>query len=75
MKLPRRLTDVLSRVRFNMHGLLARGKAKDLETAGHLCNRCVVKGRCDRWIATHAEGEAASPPAFCPSAKFIKENS
>ena len=48
---------------------------KELEAAGQLCDQCVVKGRCDRWIATHAEGEGASPPAFCPSAKIMKENS
>lgn len=68
--LPQRMTDVLSRIRFNLHAVLEGSDREPLESAAATCVRCGLQNKCDKWIASHREGEDNPPPDFCPNAAF-----
>jgi hypothetical protein len=73
MKLEDRLTDVLSRIRFNLLSALSGNGRQALGTASKACSTCHKHDACDKWIATHPEGGEVDPPSFCPNAKFIRQ--
>ncbi len=70
MKLPHRLTDVLSRIRVDLDAALGHKRA--LAVAAARCERCGHKHECDEWVAAHGEGEGHAVPAFCPNAHFMR---
>jgi len=72
MQLQRRLTDVLSRIRFNLLGAAGSAQRQALEEASRECAQCSEAGTCQRWIAEHEEGEDNPPPDFCPNAALMR---
>ena len=74
MKLSDRLTDVLSRIRFNLFGALTGGERQALQDASNVCATCVAKVSCEKWVAQHPEGGEAAPPSFCPNAAFMRRH-
>ena len=75
MRLPTRMTDVMSRVRFNLLRALQGDRVEALETAAANCRQCDHACKCDQWIAGHHEGEVASPPEFCPNREYLRAGS
>jgi hypothetical protein len=75
MKLPTRMTDVMSRIRFNLLRALQKDRLEALEAAADNCRHCTHDCACDTWIASHSEGEGVAPPDFCPNRKFLREGS
>lgn len=73
MELPWRLSDVLSRLRFDLNRLLSRSGERELDLASGLCASCGNGAECDRWIAGHLEGEDNAPPRFCPNSALLNE--
>jgi hypothetical protein len=67
-----RLTDVLSRIRFDVLAALKRRNRGALAFAALACARCRLDGKCRRWIASHRQGEDNQPPAFCPIGNFMR---
>ena len=72
--LPRRMTDVLSRTRFDMSRALTAKNWAALKTAAQTCLECAAKLECERWIANHQQGESNAVPRFCRNAHFIRSN-
>jgi uncharacterized protein DUF6455 len=66
------MTEVMSRVRFNLLRALQKDRLEALDAAADNCRHCAHECACDRWIATHNEGEGASPPEFCPNEQFLR---
>lgn len=74
MFLPWRMTDVLSRTRFDMNRALQSRHWEALKTAAQTCVRCPAETECERWIAKHRQGENNPVPSFCPNAPFIRSH-
>jgi hypothetical protein len=74
MVLPWRMTDMLSRTRFDMSRALKGEHWEALKTAAERCVRCAAQTRCEQWIAQHQQGEGNPVPSFCPNAHFIRSN-
>jgi hypothetical protein len=74
MLLPWRMTDVLSRTRFDINRALQNRHWEALKTATQTCVRCAAETECERWIAKHRQGESNPVPSFCPNAQFIRAN-
>ena len=74
MVLPWRMTDMLSRTRFDMSRALKGEHLEALKTAAKRCVRCAAQTRCEQWIAQHQRGEGNPVPSFCPNAHFIRSN-
>lgn len=72
VSLPRRMTDMLSRVRFNLHRALLADSRAALMSAAATCAHCETKRQCDDWIASHSEGDDNSAPDFCPNAAYVQ---
>ena len=72
--LPWRMTDVLSRTRFDMRRALTAKNWGALKTAAQTCVDCAAKSECERWIANHEQGESNAVPSFCRNAHFIHAN-
>ncbi len=72
MKLPVRMTDVLSRVPFDVNYAFNAFNRGELDTAATNCIACRRKAKCDRWVEGHAEGAGDEPPQFCPNATYMK---
>lgn len=62
-----RLTDLLSRLRFDYRLLLDESNYAAVAAAAGSCRSCEHTKACDRWRAQHAEGEDNSSPWFCPA--------
>jgi hypothetical protein len=72
IQLQRRLTDVLSRIRFNLLGAAGSTQRQALEEASRLCAHCREAVTCQRWISEHEEGADNPPPDFCPNAGLMR---
>ena len=72
--LPWRMTDMLSRTRFDMSRALTVKNWGALKTAAQTCMDCAAKTDCERWIANHQQGEDNAVPSFCRNAHFIGSN-
>jgi hypothetical protein len=73
--LPGRMTDMLSRTRFNLSRALKPKNWRAFKTAAETCLRCGVGTKCRRWLESHREGEGNPVPDFCPNARFVRANS
>jgi len=69
--LPRRMTDMLSRTRFDMSRALQGKNWEAFKTAAKTCVHCSAQGECEQWIATHPQGEENPVPGFCPNAHYM----
>jgi hypothetical protein len=70
--LPERMTDMLSRTRFNIERALKANNGKAIKAAAATCRGCLVQGECRRWLKSHQEGAANPVPNFCPNEPFIR---
>src|SRR5262245_2122256 len=74
MFLPWRMTDVLSRTRFDISRALQSRHWEALKTAAQTCVRCPAETECERWIAKHRQGESNPVPSFCLNTPFIRSH-
>ncbi len=72
--LPANLSDVLSRVRVDLRGVLGEDGRVALDQAAENCASCEVAGNCDEWIAANEEGEGHPVPEFCVNAELLRTN-
>jgi hypothetical protein len=75
MRLPTRMTHVMSRIRFNLLRALQKDRLEALDAAAANCRQCAHACECDQWIASHPEGEITSPPDFCPNHEYLRAGS
>jgi len=66
------MTQVLSRIRFDLKSALHVRNRRQLDEATIRCVRCDNRDDCDRWIEQHREGEPNRLPDFCPNAAYMK---
>jgi Family of unknown function (DUF6455) len=65
------LTEVMSRIRFDLATLFNSHAFPLFEGAMVTCFACQQKTSCDQWISSTPEGDGADAPSFCPVAPFL----
>jgi Family of unknown function (DUF6455) len=69
--LPFRMTQMLSRVRFDIGEALADANREALDAAAIRCVLCRAHGACDAWTAKHGQGKDLEVPAFCTNKDYV----
>lgn len=67
-----RMTGVMARVPVDMNRAMETHVSGAVTVATILCTTCGKTKACDEWLESNLEGEATTPPQFCPNQTFLR---